>query len=132
MPILGRWADSPYNPPNIKIDTGLYEVITDTLTGYTVDKVAVRKRDNGYVVQAAPADRPLGSVECRHQNPHLLRRNQVAASRVNVRKMIMDIDFEVNAEPPRFSSSPLQAGHNISRFSGPTGGETPARPDGPT
>jgi hypothetical protein len=50
---LGRWADSPYNPANIKIDTGLYEVITDTLTGYTVDKVAVRKRDKGYVVQAA-------------------------------------------------------------------------------
>ena len=50
---LGRWADSPYNPANIKIDTGLYEVITDTLTGYTVDKVAVRKRDKGYIVQAA-------------------------------------------------------------------------------
>jgi hypothetical protein len=50
---LGRWKDSPYNPDNVKIDTGLYEVITETLKGYTVDHIRVRERAKGYRVQGS-------------------------------------------------------------------------------
>lgn len=46
----GRWADSPYNPKNVEVDTGIYEVITDTLNGYTVDKIKVRERTKGYMI----------------------------------------------------------------------------------
>ena len=49
---LGRWGDSPYNPKNIKIDTGDYKVIEDGLNGYTVDKIKVRDRELGYIVEA--------------------------------------------------------------------------------
>lgn len=48
---LGRWKDSPYNPDNIKIDTGLYEVTSPVLNGYTVDHIKLRERDTGYRVQ---------------------------------------------------------------------------------
>ena len=49
----GRWKESPYNPENIRPDTAKYEVITDTLSGYTVDHVKFRERDKGYVITAA-------------------------------------------------------------------------------
>ena len=49
---LGRWADSPYNPKNIKIDTGEYKVIEDGLNGYTVDKIKKHDRELGYIVKA--------------------------------------------------------------------------------
>jgi Glycosyl hydrolases family 25 len=49
---LGRWKDSPYNPVNIKIDTGEYEVAEDGLNGYTVDKIKKHDRELGYIVKA--------------------------------------------------------------------------------
>jgi hypothetical protein len=50
---LGRWKDSPYNPVNIKIDTGEYKVIEDGLNGYTVDKIKKHDRELGYIVKAS-------------------------------------------------------------------------------
>jgi Glycosyl hydrolases family 25 len=49
---LDRWKGSPYNPDNIKIDTGLYKVTEDGLNGYTVDKIKKHDRAVGYQVQA--------------------------------------------------------------------------------
>jgi Glycosyl hydrolases family 25 len=49
---LGRWKDSPYNPDNIKVDSGHYEVIEDGLNGYTVDKIKVRDRPLGHIIDA--------------------------------------------------------------------------------
>jgi len=50
---LDRWANSPYNPVNIKADTGKYVVDVDALYGRNVDNAVVRRRVRGYVVQAA-------------------------------------------------------------------------------
>lgn len=50
---LGRWKDSPYNPVNIKADTGVYYVNTSVLNGRNVDNVIKYKRIRGYPVQAA-------------------------------------------------------------------------------
>lgn len=49
---LGRWKDSPYNPVNIKIDTGEYSVTVGGLNGYTVDKTKIHDRELGYIVRA--------------------------------------------------------------------------------
>lgn len=50
---LGSWKESPYNPVNIKPDTGKYGVDTDRLYGRDVDYAIVRQRTRGYVIQAA-------------------------------------------------------------------------------
>lgn len=51
IPNLEHWATSPYNPKNIKADTGVYEVNTDVLMGRDVDYTIVRRRARGYRIQ---------------------------------------------------------------------------------
>lgn len=53
IPNLEHWETSPYNPSNIKADTGVYYVNTSRLNGRTVDEVVVRRRERGYKIQAA-------------------------------------------------------------------------------
>lgn len=53
VPNLEHWATSPYNPKNIKADTGRYVVDTDLLIGRDLDKNKVRTRARGYEIQAA-------------------------------------------------------------------------------
>lgn len=50
---LGRWSESPANPINVNADTGRYEVIATTLNGRDLDNNVVRKRERGFVLQAA-------------------------------------------------------------------------------
>ena len=57
---LDRWAGSPYNPKNFKIDTGRYRVTSETLNGRTVDDKIVRERERGYIVQATQEIRRFG------------------------------------------------------------------------
>jgi hypothetical protein len=50
---LGMWAGSPYNPVNIKADTGVYYVTANKLNGRNVDQDVVTTRARGYRIQAA-------------------------------------------------------------------------------
>jgi hypothetical protein len=57
---LDRWAGSPYNPVNFKVDVGKYRMRTTTVNGLTVDGRIFRTRERGYVVQAAQEIRRFG------------------------------------------------------------------------
>lgn len=50
---LGWWKDSPYNPINIREDTGVWYVTANKLNGRNVDNEVVRTRERGYRIQAA-------------------------------------------------------------------------------
>ena len=53
---LGRWKNSPYNPANIKADSGVYYVNVSpgsVLYGLDVDRKKIKSRERSYEIQAA-------------------------------------------------------------------------------